>query len=230
LVQEGHSKEVYAIAFQSDGALLCSGGLDAIGRVWDLRSGKTAMVLDGHMKDILAIDFSPNGHQIATASNDDTVRIWDMRTLKSIYTIAAHKSTVSDLCFFRSDSGKFPFTLEQKAKSSSVAAPNGVAVNGNATNGATTEDGMDLDESKDTKEEDQTIVVAPPLNGMYLATSGYDGTVKFWSADDWQLIKGISSESGGKIMSVDLSRDGKYLATGEWARTFKLSAASGIEL
>lgn len=38
----------------------CS-GLDAIGRVWDLRSGKTAMVLDGHVRDILAIDFSPNG-------------------------------------------------------------------------------------------------------------------------------------------------------------------------
>jgi WD40 repeat protein len=36
-------------------------GLDAIGRVWDLRSGRTAMVLDGHVKDILAIDFSPNG-------------------------------------------------------------------------------------------------------------------------------------------------------------------------
>jgi WD40 repeat protein len=36
-------------------------GLDAIGRVWDLRSGKTAMVLDGHVRDILAIDFSPNG-------------------------------------------------------------------------------------------------------------------------------------------------------------------------
>lgn len=36
-------------------------GLDAIGRVWDLRSGKTAMVLDGHVKDILAIDFAPNG-------------------------------------------------------------------------------------------------------------------------------------------------------------------------
>lgn len=61
LLQEGHSKEVYAIAFQEDGALVCTGGLDAIGRVWDLRSGKTAMVLDGHVKDILAIDFAPNG-------------------------------------------------------------------------------------------------------------------------------------------------------------------------
>jgi WD40 repeat protein len=36
-------------------------GLDAIGRVWDLRSGRTAMVLDGHVQGIYGISFSPNG-------------------------------------------------------------------------------------------------------------------------------------------------------------------------
>lgn len=36
-------------------------GFDAIGRVWDLRTGRTAMVLDGHVKEILAMDFAPNG-------------------------------------------------------------------------------------------------------------------------------------------------------------------------
>ena len=36
-------------------------GWDAIGRVWDLRTGRTAMVLDGHVREILALDFAPNG-------------------------------------------------------------------------------------------------------------------------------------------------------------------------
>lgn len=78
LLQEGHSKEVYVIQFQDDGALAASGyvflcsvqptlfdlfdsGLDGIGRVWDLRTGRTAMVLDGHAQAIFGIDFSPNG-------------------------------------------------------------------------------------------------------------------------------------------------------------------------
>lgn len=78
LLQEGHSKEVYSVEFQEDGALVASGlvafsfpyrtsnhsrrrGLDAIGRVWDLRTGRTAMVLDGHVQAIYGIDFSPNG-------------------------------------------------------------------------------------------------------------------------------------------------------------------------
>ena len=196
LCQEGHSKEVYAVAFQGDGALLCSGGLDAIGRVWDLRSGKTAMVLDGHIQDILAIDFSPNGHQIATGSNDDTVRIWDMRSLKSIYTIAAHSSTVSDLTFFRSDTGVFPTTVQPKK-----AAPNGTAA-ANGDDG----DAMEVDRKAAEAGKDEEDAAVPPLNGMYLATSGYDGTVKFWSADDWQLLKSLNSEAGGKVMSVDLSQ------------------------
>lgn len=79
LLQEGHSREVYAVEFQDDGALAASAyaapspfmyptfmivpsGLDAIGRVWDLRTGRTAMVLDGHVEGILTMAFSPNGY------------------------------------------------------------------------------------------------------------------------------------------------------------------------
>jgi WD40 repeat protein len=61
LNQEGHSKEVYAIGWQDDGALVATGGLDAIARVWDARTGKTVWVLDGHVKQITALDWSPNG-------------------------------------------------------------------------------------------------------------------------------------------------------------------------
>ncbi len=39
------SSQAYALAFQSDGALLASGDLGGIGRVWDLRSGKSIMTI-----------------------------------------------------------------------------------------------------------------------------------------------------------------------------------------
>ncbi|CAG8440228.1 3056_t:CDS:10 [Diversispora eburnea] len=100
----GSAREVYAIRFQNDGSLVATGGLDAIGRVWDLRTGRSAMVLEGHVKDILAVDFSPNGYQVATGSADNSIRIWDIRTLRCCYTIAAHKSLVSDIKFFHGSS------------------------------------------------------------------------------------------------------------------------------
>lgn len=77
-------------------------GLDSIGRVWDTRTGRSAMTLEGHIKDILGLDWSPNGYHLASASADNTVKIWDMRALRNIYTISAHQSLVSDVKYAKS--------------------------------------------------------------------------------------------------------------------------------
>ena len=77
--QEGHSRAVYSLAFQGDGSLAASGGMDAVGRVWDVRSGRNIMTLEGHVKAILALDFSPCGYQLASGSEDNTARVWDLR-------------------------------------------------------------------------------------------------------------------------------------------------------
>ncbi|KAF8317749.1 WD40-repeat-containing domain protein [Cantharellus anzutake] len=188
LRQEGHSKEVYAVQFQDDGALAASGGLDGIGRVWDLRTGRTAMVLDGHAQGIFGIDFSPNGFQIATGSGDDTIRIWDMRSLKALHTVPAHKSTVSDVRFYRQLVNPYYNILDPIRVQHLQGNPYELIT-----------------------------------NGIYLVSSGYDGLVKIWSADDWQLVKAIPTDAG-KVMSVDISLGGEYIASGSWNRSFQLFA------
>ncbi|ORY92472.1 WD40-repeat-containing domain protein [Leucosporidium creatinivorum] len=219
LLQEGHSKEVYSIAFQGDGSLVCTGGLDAIGRVWDLRSGKTCMVLDGHVKDILAIDFSPNGHQIATGSNDDTIRIWDLRSLKSIYTIPAHKSAISDLKFFHappSSPSSYP----------STSLPRGFAsLDVFAESKGEADKSHDADMVVDGEEKPDY-----PISGSFLVSGGYDGMVKIWSADDWQQVKSMTSDQSGKVMSVDVSADARFIASAEYSRTFKLWSHPDVDL
>lgn len=59
--------------------------------------------------------------------------------------------------------------------------------------------------------------------GMYLVSSGYDGMVKIWSADDWQLAKTLSTDAG-KVMSVDIAPSGAYIVSGSWNRSFQLFA------
>lgn len=235
LLQEGHSKEVYSVAFQpTDGSLMASGGLDAIGRVWDLRSGRSVMVLDGHIRDILSIDWSEaTGYQLATGSNDDTIKVWDMRMLKCLYTIPGHKSSVSDVKFFKAEPGMvdFPKTIPDKKVQAEQPKPNGSAlVNGGVkkeeeedengpmhVNGVNGEEEQKPDVSSamevDTPSQPagwgaraSAAQTAVPLSGMYLASAGYDGYVKIWSADDWQLVKSLNSEAGGRVMSVDLAQ------------------------
>lgn len=118
-------------------------------------------------------------HQIATGSNDDTIRCWDMRSLKSIYTIPAHKSAVSDLKFFTTSGNQGVPRAFANVPSFSDKARNPVEVEGEK--------------------------VDYPLDGSFLVSSGYDGAVKVWSADDWQHVKTLSNDAAGKVMSVDVS-------------------------
>ena len=109
-------------------------------------------------------------YQVATGSGDDTVRIWDLRALKTQYIIPAHKSSVSDLKFFRS-SGEMPHIP--------LDLSNGVAPNGGAhANGASNGD-VDMDSSEGTNPEPSSVASAEPTlpkSGLFLVTAGFTAT------------------------------------------------------
>ena len=217
-------------------------GLDAIGRVWDLRTGRTAMVLDGHVEGILSMAFSPNGYalvailslrpmltfyryQIATGASDDTIRIWDMRSLKALYTIPAHLNNVSDVRFFHSD-GSIPAHILQHHGTSDPIHVDGIAEESRESDG---DDGGKDDSAPPppmTAEQKEEALAQEwrYRPGLYLASAGYDGLVKLWSADDWQLLTTLQTD-GSKVMSVDLSTDSKLLVSGTYNRNFQLFAS-----
>jgi len=66
-------------------------------------------------------------------------------------------------------------------------------------------------------------------SGLYLASAGYDGLVKIWSADDWQLQRTLPTDAG-KVMSVDISSDAKYIASGSYNRSYQLFAPVDVAL
>jgi WD40 repeat protein len=45
------------------------------GRIWDLRTGRTAFVLQGHVKQVLTLDFHPDGFTVATGGDDHVVKV-----------------------------------------------------------------------------------------------------------------------------------------------------------
>lgn len=151
------------------------------------------MVLDGHVREVLALDFAPNGYQVAAGSGDDSIRIWDLRALKVIYSIPAHKSSISDLSFFRPSNERNVSDLQPVVD--------------------------DVDMNGDRPDPSPSPKIG--RTGLCLASSGYDHTVKLWSADDWQLVNSFRLDEG-KVMSVDVSGDGKYIAAGSYSRSFHL--------
>ena len=132
-----------------------------------------------------------------------------MRSLKALYTIPAHVSNVADVRFFRGD-----------------ASLPSVPINGEVVmNGVEGVDGKaDPDKSGD---DDDGTDECGYRSGLYFASAGYDGFVKLWSADDWQLLRTLTTDSG-KVMSVDLSTDGRLLASGTYNRNFQLFAPEDV--
>ncbi len=130
-----------------------------------------------------------------------------MRSLKAMYTIPAHLSNVSDVRFFYAD----------ELPPAQVAPPD-VVMNG-------TEE-SEPDVKPVDSEIDKAVEEWKYRSGLYLASGGYDGLVKLWSADDWQLLRTLPTD-GGKVMSVDLSHDGKMLASGTYNRNFQIFTPDG---
>ena len=78
-----------------------------------------------------------------------------------------------------------------------------------------------MDTSSDAPTPAQSSASAVQKSGLYLVSSGYDSTVKIWSADDWLLVKSIITDSG-KVMGVDVDCKGEFLASGSGNRSFQL--------
>jgi len=142
------------------------------------------------------------------------VRIWDLRALKSQHTIPAHGSSVSDLRFFRA-AAENPF-MPLDAPIDTTPMPQ--QQNGNGG-------GMDVDEDSADKDERKPTPPAPavdlPRSGLFLVTAGFDCNVRVWSADEWARVRNLATDAG-KVMSVDISSDGKFIASASYSRSFHL--------
>ncbi|CAK7237911.1 hypothetical protein SBRCBS47491_010203 [Sporothrix bragantina] len=192
LRQEGHSRGVYAVSFNTDGSLIASAGLDSIGRIWDLRSGRTAMILDGpldgHIKPIYGLDWAADGHRLLTASADGWIKCWDIRKVQRTGGIGAHTSTVSDVRWFKgmddgllgTPPGVDPETGIQQPKTSGTFFVS-----------------SGFDQKIQVYSADDWALVQTlnghtgPVSsvdisrdGMWIVSGGHDKTVKLWGRDD----------------------------------------------
>jgi U4/U6 small nuclear ribonucleoprotein PRP4 len=60
-----------------------------------------------------------------------------------------------------------------------------------------------------------------PRSGLFLITAGFDCNVRIWSADEWNLVRNLATDAG-KVMSADVSADGRFIASASYSRSFHL--------
>jgi WD40 repeat protein len=76
-----HQGNVVAMAFNSDGRRLATGGTDQVVKVWNLEVFREEFAFRGHMGAIADVAFSADGTRIASCDklSQGTIRIWDAR-------------------------------------------------------------------------------------------------------------------------------------------------------
>ena len=88
LLQEGHTREAYSLAFHPDNSLLATGDFGGVIRLWDLRSGQavaafggrnTTTAMNGHHGHVTSLSFSPIAPFLASGGSDNQARVWDLR-------------------------------------------------------------------------------------------------------------------------------------------------------
>lgn len=206
---EGHEPHrVSRLAFHPSGRFLGTCCYDASWRLWDLEQQAEVLHQEGHARAVHCISFQCDGSVSATGGHDSFGRVWDLRTGRCIMFMEGHLKSIFGIDF----------------------SPNGFHI------ATASED--NTCKIWDLRKRSCIYTIPAHTNllsdvkyqrieGQYLVTASYDNTAKIWSNKTWQPLKTLPGHDG-KVMSVDISPDHKFIGTTSYDRTFKLWAPENM--
>jgi WD40 repeat protein/DNA-binding SARP family transcriptional activator len=205
----GHAGEVFAVGYAPDGRLVATGGADGTARLWDAVTGDLVHLLRAHRGGVFATRFSADGTRLATLGADRAVRVWDVRAGRELQTFAGvHDRTKAGvawgegIAFVGRDRiavspwmrGAAPSPVV--AKVLEIASGEEVAVVADPGGTARV---VDLDVSPDG-----TLLAAGQMES---------GQLQLYDLPSGKQLDVVRAH-GGAVLDVELSRDGRRVATG----------------
>lgn len=190
-----------SLAFSPDGKTLAIAASDGTVRLWnpfEQEQDRGMKTLKGHEGAVLTVAFSPDGKMLASSGIDRTVRLWSLPSGEPIGT------PLPPPTFTPTETGPPPTPVP-------VSTPGGPT----ATTVPTLEPARIAEiaqtQGKSGHSAQVNSVVFSP-DGKVLASTGYDGVIRLWSAADGTLL-GVLVEPSLKGFGLSFSPDGKYLAS-----------------
>jgi WD40 repeat protein len=239
----GHSSQVEAVSYSSDGTRIVSGARDKTIRVWSAISFEELGRMEGHRDWVNSVTFSPKGTWIVSGSDDYTVRIWRSVDLEHLATLEGHQGRVSSVAVSPDEkriiSGSHDKTVCVWCTSNfvqlgrldgyessifSVAfSPQGDRIVFSCSKAVRVFDAVSL---QCLVELEATIhrtpmtkglfrPVALSHDGMHIFAGTSTGRVRVWCSVTFQELATFDQEQGS-VDWLSISSDGAFVLSGDW--------------
>ena len=197
LTLSGHTDQLTAVVFSSDGSRIATAGRDQTAKIWDVKTGQELFSLDDHTRPINSAVFSPDGLMLATGGEDGFVILWEVETGARIAVLNS-ASPVRDMAF----------------------SPDGsrlITVNDDRTVRVWNIDARDSSFKLFDHRAVLTAVAYHP-SGSRFATAGKDSRVVIWNAETGSPLTSIelqlgTADNSDPINNLAYNPDGTRLIT-----------------
>ena len=221
------------VDYSPDGLRVATCGLGRDITVWDVASGRPALVLTGHTDDVVAVRFSPNGRYLASGGVDKALILWDAITGELLRKNLDHTDYVRDVAFSADskllasagwDGLALVFDTFSGQRLATLRAGGTAAVRNAAP--APPDPARDVlapaDPAKTAKGRSGNVTsVAFSPDGTELLTASGDHNLRTWNTATWQL-KATLAGHADEVWDARYAPNGRYAVSGAWDNSVRV--------
>jgi WD40 repeat protein len=217
---------------------LASASKDGTVRIWDVPLRRVEQTLSGHKSSVTCVRWG-GLHRIFTSSQDKTIKVWNDRTWTCLHTLSAHTHWVNHLALstdfvlrtaYHDHTSKPPTESADRVKKAKERFETAARHEGKLTERliSASDDNtiflwdpsaFDPNSNATPKplsrllgHQKQVLHVAFSPDGLTVASTSFDNSVKLWSARDGKFITTLRGHVGAVYM-CSWSADSRLLAS-----------------
>ena len=234
LVLSGHTEKIHSIAYSPDGEIIATYSDDSTIRLWNPNSGQLLRVIDTIHG--AGLEFSPDGSILASGGgNEKVINLWNPETGALFRVLNVHHAFIGDIAFspqgdilatgsrdghidiWNPKTGELIRSWDAGDLDGLSFSPDGslIASGGykdlsvNVWNSNT---GTLIHKLKPSGHDVFDVAFSP--EDFTLAAVGW-GAIDIWDANTGINRRSIEKDTGRFLLCVDISQDGRIIATGK---------------